>query len=195
MPLGRFPGRGAAAVFSQGEGAAGRGRQKRGSLQGVYARRLHRARSPAPGRRGRGWRWGLCAVVSALLALPAAADSNPYAEYSDEQLTRVAADWEALGSEERRDFFLEMRRRMAEHGRGQAIPVEVRRRFGRTVRGPDGSVVHIEQVVRIRSRPAEEASSAEGPDDYGKGFERRVEEAEDTVRAPVVMVKKTVKGD
>ncbi|MYE82120.1 MAG: hypothetical protein F4X36_09830 [Gammaproteobacteria bacterium] len=133
--------------------------------------------------------------MGALLALPAAADPNPYAEYSDDQLTRVAADWEALGSEERRDFFLEMRRRMAEHGRGQAMPVEVRRRFGRTVRGPDGSVVHIEQVVRIRSRPAEEAASGEGPDDYGKGFERRVEEAEDTVRAPVVKVNKTVKGD
>jgi len=164
---------------------------------------LHRARHPAPGRRGRDWRWGLCAFVGALLALPAGANSNPYAEYSDEQLTRVAADWEALGSEERRDFFLEMRRRMAEHGRGQAIPVEVRRRFGRTVRGPDGSVVHIEQVVRIRSRPPEaapgasvdEASPGEGPDDYGKGFERRVEEAEDTVGAPVVKVNKTVKGD
>ena len=87
-----------------------------------------------------------------------------------------------------------LRRRMAEHGRGQAIPVEVRRRFGRTVRGPDGSVVHIEQVVRIRSRPPE-ASPAEGPDDYGKGFERRVEETEDTVTAPVVKVGKTVKGD
>ena len=59
----------------------------------------------------------------------------------------------------------------------------------------NGSVVHIEQVVRIRSRPAEEAASGEGPDDYGKGFERRVEEAEDTVRAPVVKVNKTVKGD
>ena len=135
--------------------------------------------------------------------MPAVADANPYAEYSDDQLTGVAADWESLSSEERRDFFLEMRRRMAEHGRGQAIPVEVRRRFGRTVRGPDGSVVHIEQVVRIRSRPPEaapggpaaEASSGEGPDDYGKGFERRVEEAEDTVRAPVVQVKKTVRGD
>ena len=137
---------------------------------------------------------GLCAVLGALLALPSAADPNPYAEYSDDQLTRVAADWESLSSEERRDFFLEMRRRMAEHGRGQAMPVEVRRRFGRTVRGPDGSVVHIEQVVRIRSRPPE-ASAVEGPDDYGKGFERRVEEAEDTVSAPVVKVNKTVKGD
>lgn len=137
-------------------------------------------------------------VFGALLALPAAADSNPYAEHSDDQLTRVAADWESLSSEERRDFFLEMRRRMAEHGRGQAMPVEVRRRFGRTVRGPDGSVVHIEQVVRIRSRPPEAApggAAEQGPDDYGKGFERRVEEAEDTVRAPVVMVKKTVKSD
>ena len=174
-------------------------------MQGVSARRLHEARDPAPAH-GRGRRWGLCAVlcgalwgalwgaIAALLALPAAADSNPYAEYSDEQLTRVASDWESLGSEERRDFFLEMRRRMAEHGRGQAIPVEVRRRFGRTVRGPDGSVVHIEQVVRIRSRPPE-ASPEEGPDDYGKGFERRVEEAEDTVSAPVVKVRKTVKGD
>lgn len=156
-----------------------------------------------PGRRGRRWLWGFCAAFGALLALPVAADSNPYAEYSDDQLTRVAADWESLGSEARRDFFLEMRRRMAEHGRGQAMPVEVRRRFGRTVRGPDGSVVHIEQVVRIRSRPpeaapgeaADEASPGEGPDDYGKGFERRAEEAEDTVRAPVVKVNKTVKGD
>ncbi len=166
--------------------------------------RLHEARKPGwPGHRRLrrlcavlcGALWG---AIAALLALPAAADSNPYAEYSDEQLTRVASDWESLGSEERRDFFLEMRRRMAEHGRGQAIPVEVRRRFGRTVRGPDGSVVHIEQVVRIRSRPPEaalEEGPEEGPDDYGKGFERRVEEAEDTVNAPVVKVGKTVKGD
>lgn len=162
----------------------------------MSARRLHEARHPARLRR---CRWSaLCAVVGALLALPAAADSNPYAEYSDEQLTRVASEWESLGSEERRDFFLEMRRRMDEHGRGQAIPVEVRRRFGRTVRGPDGSVVHIEQVVRIRSRPTEAApggAADEGPDDYGKGFERRVEEAEDTVSAPVVKVREKVKGD
>ena len=172
----------------------------RGSLQGVSTRRLPGTRNPTtPGRSRCACIWSACALVTALLAAPAVA--SPYAEHSDEELNRVASDWEALSSEERRDVFVEMRRRMAEDGRAQSMPVEVRRRFGRTIRRADGSVVRIEQVVRVRSRATATSSgegSDEGPDDYGKGFEQRVEQTEasgDTPAAKVVKVKKTVDTD
>ena len=119
--------------------------------------------------------------------------ANPYADHSDEELTRVAADWETLSTEARRDFVLEMRRRMAENGRKTAVPVEVRRRFGRAVRRADGSVVRIEQVVRIRPRDPEAAATE--PDEYGKGFERRAERTTDPVPAPTIQVKQSVKED
>ena len=134
-------------------------------------------------------------MAAASVAMAAA--PNPFAQYSDPELTRLASDWQALSPEERRDFFLEVRRRMVANGRKQAIPVEVQRRFGRTVRRPDGSVVRIEQVVRYRPR-ASDVPEAERPDDYGKGFERRVEQAaepERRLRVPVVTVKKTVDSD
>ncbi len=180
----------------------------RGSLQGVSKRRWPGTRNPpTPGRRRCACNWGAWALVTALLAAPAVA--NPYAEHSDEELNRVASDWEALNSEERRDVFVEMRRRMAEDGRAQSMPVEVRRRFGRTIRRPDGSVVRIEQVVRVRSRATRTSSGEgpnespdespeEGPDDYGKGFEQRVERTEasgDTPAAQAVKVNKTVDTD
>ena len=172
----------------------------RGSLQGVSTRRWPGTRNPTtPGRRRYACVWLACALVATLLAGPAVA--NPYAEHTDEELNRVASDWEALSSEERRDVFVEMRRRMAEDGRAQSMPVEVRRRFGRTIRRADGSVVRIEQVVRVRSRATATSSgegSDEGPDDYGKGFEQRVEQTEasgDTPAAKVVKVKKTVDTD
>ena len=156
--------------------------------------RVARGRDAARGFRA------VCVVFAmAAASLAMAAAPNPFAQYSDQQLTRLASDWQALSPEERRDFFLEVRRRMVANGRKQAIPVEVQRRFGRTVRRPDGSVVRIEQVVRYRSRASNvPAPEEERPDDYGKGFERRVEQAaepERRLRVPVVTVKKTVDSD
>ena len=128
--------------------------------------------------------------------------ANPYSDHSDEELTRVASGWETLSTEERRDFVLEMRRRMADNDRKV---VEVQRRFGRIVRGPDGAVVRIEQVVRIRPGPAPREGSEGEPADYGRGFEERTERNTRSARAavgdsvppdaPVIRVQKTTEDD
>ncbi len=155
----------------------------------MLTRRSREKRLPA---RGPVWvrlAVAVCAFAGASATVPAAA--NPYADHSDEELTRVASAWETLNTEERRDFVLEMRRRMADSGRKA---VEVQRRFGRVVRGPDGSVVRIEQVVRIRPGAAPPAEGA--PSDYGRGFEQRSERSEDSAAdRAVVKVNKTVEDD
>ena len=116
-------------------------------------------------------------VRSVALALAAAAWAhaddidNRYAAHSDAELTQVAGQWPALDKEARRDFFIEVRRRMGENGAVQTIPVRGERRFGRVIRRPDGSVVRIERIIRFNAR----ASNA-APVEYGTGFEQRVAE-------------------
>ena len=141
-----------------------------------------------------------------------AADSdNAFHEYTDEELSEVAGDWESLTTEERRDYFIEVRRRMGEAGKNKKQadpprlpPIVGERRFGRIIPQPDGSVLHIEGVVRYHgsggesngggSASAREASQTETPPDYGTGFEQRVEQAagnaqeQRPVTAPVVSV-------
>ena len=147
-----------------------------------------------------GWavRWVPTLAVLVVLGtgVPAlAADSdNAFQSYTDEELSEVAADWQSLTSEERRDYFIEVRRRMAEAGKKPPDPERLpqivgERRFGRIIPQPDGSVLHIEGVVRYRGSGkgregggengvgVEDASQTETPPDYGTGFEQRVEQA------------------
>ena len=125
------------------------------------------------------------AALAALLVLATGASAlaadgdNIYRAYTDAELSEMAPDWQSLTSEERRDYFVEIRRRMAEAGqRGtrRAVPAVGtvgERRFGRIIPQPDGSVLHIEGVVRYRGR---DTTQTETPPGYGTGFEQRVEQ-------------------
>ena len=139
------------------------------------------------------------AVLAALFALGTgafalAADSdNIYQAYTDAELYEIAPDWQSLSTEERRDFFIEIRRRMAEAGKKRAVPpvrIVGERRFGRIIPQPDGSVLRIEGVVRYRGG---DTTQTETPPDYGTGFEQRAEQTAEqrqppSVTAPVVTV-------
>ena len=148
-----------------------------------------------------------CAAALAVLlvlgtgASASAADGdNIYQAFTDAELSEMASDWQLLTSEERRDYFVEIRRRMAEAGqRGtrRAVPAVGtvgERRFGRIIPQPDGSVLHIEGVVRYRGR---DTTQTETPPDYGTGFEQRVEqktaERDQPSSVPVVPVVPVVK--
>lgn len=118
---------------------------------------------------------------SAALAATASSDAdtqsarkNPYAARSDEELTVLAANWDALGQPERRALLTEMKRRMARTGdHSGVIRIRTERRYGRIIRQPDGRVIHIEtQVVHVR--PLDEGDIEQARQGYGVGFERRV---------------------
>lgn len=87
--------------------------------------------------RARRWRHAPAALV--LMASGAfaadggvAADAtNPFAQFSDQQLSDLGGRWEAMDDEERRWYFVEMRKRMAANGEPTRIPVSSRARFGR----------------------------------------------------------------
>ncbi len=139
------------------------------------------------------------AAVAALIALGASAfalavdSDNIYEAYTDAKLSEIASDWQSLTTEERRDYFIEVRRRMAEAGKKRAGPpvrIVGERRFGRIISQPDGSVLRIEGVVSYRGR---DTTQTETPPDYGTGFEQRVEQTAErgqgpSVTAPVVTV-------
>ena len=128
-------------------------------------------------------------------AFALAADSdNIYQAFTDAELSEIASDWQSLTTEERRDYFIEVRRRMAEAGKKRAGPpvrIVEERRFGRIIPQPDGSVLRIEGVVRYRGGDTTQTEMP--PDDYGTGFEQRVEQTAEqrqpsSVTAPVVNV-------
>lgn len=94
--------------------------------------------------------------------------------YSDRALTQLAAKWEQLDDAQRRGLLMGVKRRMA---RKQAVPVQIRtqRRYGRTIRRPDGSVVRIQSTrIRIRREGAPPAHG-DGPA-FGAGFEQRTDQ-------------------
>ena len=141
------------------------------------------------------------AVLGTGVSARAADSDNIFQEYTDEKLSETAADWQSLTTEERRDYFIEVRRRMAEAGKRRANPAGLpqvvgERRFGRVIPQPDGSVLHIEGVVRYRGSGTG-TPRTETPPDYGTGFEQRVEQSagvvgsvaeQRAVTAPVVSV-------
>lgn len=92
-----------------------------------------------------------------------AAEPDGLDDLSDTQLTRLAADWGTLDGVERTELIQETRQRMQPQR-----PTE-RRRYGRLVRQPDGtvvrSVVEVQTRVRVQSGDRRQA--------FGVGFERR----------------------
>lgn len=111
--------------------------------------------------------------------------SQPYVGKTDQELTELTAQWDDLSETERRALLIEVKSRMA-RGNNQegVIRILTRRRFGRIIRRPDGSVVRIEaEVVQIRpEQPAAES--------YGVGFEQRAARKEAAQETPPILTVK-----
>lgn len=102
-----------------------------------------------------------------------------FRDRSDEELTSLAAGWDALDKHQRRALLTEMKRRMAVNGgeRRGVIRIRTERRYGRLIRQSDGRVIRIEtQVVHVRPLSAEELEAREA---FGVGFEQRVARRQD----------------
>lgn len=101
--------------------------------------------------------------------------ANPYAGMSNEQLAGVADRWEDLNQNERRWFFVEVRKRLMATDGAPAISIGASARFGQVVRNRDGTVVRIE-TTRVTAQPAATTDARDDPRRaYGLGFERRLE--------------------
>lgn len=100
--------------------------------------------------------------------------ANPYAGISNEQLAEVADRWPALNQDERRWFFVEVRKRLMATDGAPALPIGASARFGQVVRNRDGTVTRIE-TMRATARPAGTTDARNDPRAYGLGFERRFE--------------------
>lgn len=101
--------------------------------------------------------------------------ANPYAGISNEQLADVADRWGTLNQQERRWFFVEVRKRLMATDGQPAIPIGASARFGQVVRNRDGTVARIE-TTRVTAQPAAATTDArDDPRAYGLGFERRLE--------------------
>ena len=124
--------------------------------------------------------------------------TNPFAQFSDEQLSDLGGRWEAMDDEERRWYFVEMRKRMAASGEPTRIPVSSRARFGRilqdasAVLGVDAlelydgelgmdaapsaqqSPIGVELETRVpQVAPDAEAAEEATREGFGTGFEHR----------------------
>ena len=99
--------------------------------------------------------------------------ANPYAGISNEQLADVADRWQALDQDQRRWFFVEVRKRLMAADGAPTIPIGPNARFGQVVRNRDGTVARIEP--QVSAQPAGTADSRRDPRAYGLGFERRLE--------------------
>ena len=104
---------------------------------------------------------------------------NTYAERTDVQLTELAAQWEGLDNDQRRALLTEVKHRMAaSKAQEPIITIKTRRRYGRTFRRADGSLVRIEtteQVLRYH-RPVTVTDENHA---FGVGFERRAADGDD----------------
>ena len=132
----------------------------------------------------------VCAVAhaqdrSAVATTPFGGPSgNPsgsfYSERTDVQLTELAAQWEGLDNDQRRALLTEVKLRMAaSKAQDPIITIKTRRRYGRTIRRSDGSLVRIEtteEVLRYH-RPATVTDENHA---FGMGFERRAADGEDS---------------
>ena len=97
--------------------------------------------------------------------------TNPYAGISNEELADVADRWDDLNRDERRWFFVEVRKRLIAGDGARTLPIGASARFGQVVRSPDGTVVRVEAM-----RDTEQTVDArDDPRAYGLGFERRLE--------------------
>lgn len=114
-----------------------------------------------------------------LLAAPRAAEAsanpasvevvaapNPYADASDEALTKFAARWDDLDADQRRALLAEVKMRMARQGSsGGVLRIRLQRRYGTIVRRGRAT-------IRIKVRPVLKARQ-----EFGVGFEQRTAQA------------------
>lgn len=107
---------------------------------------------------------------------PLVESEQSFETYSDQELTSLAARWDALSTHQRRALLTEMKGRMASSGNaGPAMQIRSERRYGRIVRQPDGRVIRIEtNVVRVRPVTPEMLARARAQAGFGVGFEQRV---------------------
>jgi hypothetical protein len=123
----------------------------------------------------------VCAVAYAQdrAAVATTPSGNPFAERTDVQLTELAAQWEGLDIDQRRALLTEVKHRMAaSEAPERIISIKTRRRYGRTYRRADGSLVRIEtteEVLRYH-RPVIAIDENQA---FGMGFERRAAGADD----------------
>ena len=113
-------------------------------------------------------------AVRAAAVTPDDLSANPYAGISNEQLADVADRWRALNQDERRWFFVEVRKRLMASDGAPALPIGASSRFGQVVRSRDGTVTRIE-TMRATAQPAGTRDARNDPRAYGLGFERRFE--------------------
>lgn len=103
-----------------------------------------------------------------------------YAGRTDVQLTELAAQWDVLDNDQRRALLTEVKHRMAASTTQEPIiTIKTRRRYGRTFRRADGSLVRIEtteQVLRYH-RPVTVTDENHA---FGMGFERRAADGGDS---------------
>lgn len=125
----------------------------------------------------------LILLLALAVSLPAVAAENRYERHSDEELTALAADWDALDRHQRRALLTEMKLRMARNGkRSDVIHIRTERRYGRLIRQSDGRVIRIEtQVVHVRPVNPEDLKPRHS---FGVGFEKRLAGREERAMAP-----------
>lgn len=120
----------------------------------------------------------LCLLLALTLSAPALAGArdakaaNPYGARSDEELTALAAEWDALDRQQRRALLTEMQLRMDRQGDGDGVlHIRTERRYGRIIRQSDGRVIRIEtQVVQVRPVSPDDVGARQS---FGVGFEHR----------------------
>ncbi len=89
-----------------------------------------------------------------------------YASVSDEDLTAIAARWDALDAQQRRALLSEVKMRMKRKGTAEGVlRVNVRRRYGTVVRSPNGA----RATLRLEVRSVKKQGSRQ----FGVGFEHR----------------------
>jgi hypothetical protein len=95
-----------------------------------------------------------------------------YADKTDKELTDLAAGWSGLSEDERRALLTEIKARMqANSNKRPVLTIKTERRYGRTVRQPDGSLLRIETTEHIvRYQPLPEDATDQP---FGVGFEQR----------------------
>ena len=115
---------------------------------------------------------GTDAVAEGGAGGPTSVPEAPYAAYSNDALTALAARWDTLDVHERRALLTEVRQRMAQSGAqpgSGVIEIRTERRYGRIIRQADGRFIRIETRV-VHVQPLPESALSGG---YGVGFERR----------------------
>ncbi|MFP6796073.1 MAG: hypothetical protein VB933_03280 [Pseudomonadales bacterium] len=73
-------------------------------------------------------------------------ESQPFADYTDAELTEIAGRIRMLNAAERRGLIMEMRRRMAASG----LKPKIEAHYGRIIQSADGTVTQVESIRVIQ---------------------------------------------